>query len=333
MVAVAGEGGGSTTTKPTSYDIAKSLISKLGGDPNNAGMVRAVAIWLRFENSTITGNNPWNIRGSGPCGSHYFGKNGPFHTYCSLDEGLTATANLLKGADHYKPIVTAVRSGKPLDFLMAVARSPWSAGHYGGGTKLVSAFNSSFTYQWTPGFAGGNPGSVTTATNASTGGTIIPIVSGGSGPPTVADIIAALQGIGLTVDATHVFTPDEALKIATDYYNLTGSNAQAMATYWSGKTIPQVLSAWPQHGFDFTFGTGPALAQVGQALGFLLDAENWMLMIGLAAGVAITAWSTKHLFGAELGQAKAKVPTTITRSKTERGKVGETITVTESKAK
>lgn len=313
----------SSSSHPTSYDIARALIRKLGGDPTNAGLVRAVAIWLRFENSTVTGNNPWNIRGSGPCGSHYFGSNGPFHTYCSLDQGLDATASLLSiNAHGYPAIKSAVRSGSGIGFLTAVAKSSWSAGHYGGGAKLVNAWNGSFNYNWTPAYRNGTPGSVNTG-----GGTLVNVET------TIPDALAALAKIGIHVDANHRFTQEEADKIAKDLYHVSGDVAATIASRYKGHTIGEVIQASKDQASD-PFGVGgisDALGAIGQVAGFFLDAENWLLIIELAAGVVILGWAAKNLFGSQLGTARPRAKSQSIESQVKQ--IAPDLTVTKSKIK
>lgn len=152
----------------SSYEVARRFISALGGNPNNTALVRAVAIWMRFENGSITGNNPWNLHSGPPChsstnfcpgqgslpgqiGNRYAGSGDQnVAVFATLDEGITANANNLKRlapAYGYGKVIDAVRRGDALGFLVAMQNSNWSAGHYGY-AKLVNAFHTSGTYNW-----------------------------------------------------------------------------------------------------------------------------------------------------------------------------------------
>lgn len=348
MVATSGDGGGDGGAKPTSYDIARSLIRKLGGNPNNTALVRAVAIWMRFETgSTITGNNPWNIRGKGPCGGHYFGSNGPFKTYCSLDQGLTDTARLLSISSYgYPKIKAAVVAGDARGFLVAVYTSKWchSATQtycYNNGRSLLNAFAGSLSYNWTPSYRNGSPGSV------SGGGNAIPASTGTPAFQTV-DLRTWVQGI-LGPDATsdHVITAQDVDKLFIDVKarfdalgDFPGKDAAlagvstGLATM-IGKKVSDLsgnitLPARPagDQGGPLEAIAG-ALGGIGDIFAFLLDAENWFYMGMLAAGVVITAWSFRNLFGAEIGRARPA--TIITEAVTERQAEGKTLTKTRSK--
>lgn len=304
---------------PTSYDIAEGLISRLGGNPNNRPLVRAVAIWMRFETGTrITGNNPWNIRGRGPCGGHYFGSNGPFKTYCSLDQGLDDTARLLSISQHgYPKIKAAVRAGDPRGFLVAVYTSKWchSATQtfcYNNGKSLLSALTGSFSYLYTPSFVGGNPGPVT----GGGGGGGVPVSTGN-----IEDAFETIKVkewvigvLGPSAQPDHVLTQFDVDKLYDDVRHrfdalgdFPGKDAALAGVSTGlgvlvGHKVSELsgtikLPKPPKEGIN-PFG---ALDTIGQAFAFVLDVENWYYMLMFGAGVVITAWSVRNLFGAELG--------------------------------
>lgn len=318
---------------PTSYDIARGLIRRLGGNPNNGTLVRAVAIWMRFETgATITGNNPWNIRGTGPCGGHYFGSNGPFKTYCSLDQGLDDTSRLLSISQHgYPKIKAAVQAGDARGFLVAVYTSKWchSATQtycYNNGLSLLNALNGSLSYLWTPSYRGGNPGNVT---GGSGGGNADTVSFDPNNPETwfeTVDLKAWVVGvIGPTAQPDHVITSFDVAKLYDNIVQRFGTlgdfpgkdtTLAGVATglgALEGKQVSQLsgtikIPKMPEEGFD---PLAP-LKTIGDVFGFLLDAENWYYMIMFAAGIAITAWSVRGLFGAELGQRIHTAETTAT---------------------
>jgi len=168
----------------TSYDIARSLVAKLGGNPNNSGIVRAVAIWLAYESgSTIYGNNPWNMRPTSlppnTCTNGADGKN--FIKFCTLDDGIKTAAFSLNKDDYrgYRAISDAIRRNDPIGFFRALARSKWSSDNYGGGGKLINAFNSGTSYNRTLSFrersGGTSPGggAVSTSPGGSSGGSAV----------------------------------------------------------------------------------------------------------------------------------------------------------------
>jgi hypothetical protein len=94
------------------------------------GLAPSVAqAWLANEGqSTPNPTNPLNIRtGNTP---NQTGSIGGFGTYASPAAGLDAAAWLLRVSSHYTGIISAIKSGTPLQQAQAIQNSPWAAGHY-----------------------------------------------------------------------------------------------------------------------------------------------------------------------------------------------------------
>lgn len=129
------------------------------GAPDTPMMRKAVIAWLRKESgSNIIGANPWNIslaaaRGTGVsiCGERTHSRTGQkFAVYCNVTDGTKAAARLLQSGLRpgdtrgYGGVIEGARSGDPLRFLDALARSKWSADRYGGpaNNSLLSVYRS-----------------------------------------------------------------------------------------------------------------------------------------------------------------------------------------------
>jgi len=134
---------------------AKVFIRTLGATLS-VDLVAAVVAWMRAESgSNYRGNNPFNIRafnktpGPGAIGIRHIPGNGYFNVYATLGDGLRAAANKLirlRKSYGYGLIIRAAKHGGPGDFLLAVAMSSWSSGHYGWSLKspnnsLVRIYN------------------------------------------------------------------------------------------------------------------------------------------------------------------------------------------------
>jgi len=158
----------------TGGQIATKLLQDLNA-PVNTATVRAVAIWLAFESgSTIAGNNPWNIHGTGNCG--YRMADTPLAkvaVYCTIDDGVAASARLLSNSSYYTAVVAALRKGDVVGFFWALVKSPWSASHYGGDiSKFWGAFTGSYNYSskvYTLSSGGSTTGGTGSGTTVSTG--------------------------------------------------------------------------------------------------------------------------------------------------------------------
>jgi hypothetical protein len=282
----------------TSYDVARQLVTQLGGNGSDKNIVRAVAIWLRFESGgTILGNNPWNMRPGNEkaCTKGTDAKG--FVVYCSLQDGITATAQRLSNGKHgYPAIKTAIRSGSPVHFFTALAASAWDGNHYVGSiANMRSAFASSATYNFTLKFAdragpsSGGPGTTTTATTA------LP-----------ANLIPT--GTLASYDPSHILTQADL-----DYLYETARNSYSggnpilglqFDTVGGGPAFKQALQAYlgkPISSLPRVFGGGALdsiaglIAQVSEILGFLLDPENWLYGIATIAGVALSAYAVRQL--------------------------------------
>lgn len=179
--------------------VANELLSDLNAPTNNAGLTRAVSVWLAYESgSNIVGNNPWNITGTGNCGSRDYNGH-KFAVYCNLSDGIRATANLLTSRSYYSPIVGALRTANPLAFFSALAISPWSGDHYGGGSKLVSAFNGVTNYegkQYNLTGGGSNSG-LPDSTHTGGGGTDTFDEGGGTATSPLDPIVSAIRFIAI----------------------------------------------------------------------------------------------------------------------------------------
>ncbi len=123
--------------------VSRTYIALCGG-ADSPSMEAAVMAWLIQENGpspVITRNNPWNLHSSGglpgQIGTVYVGPGDTnVAVFRTVQDGVAACVANLKahGYDfaHYDAVLAAVKAGDALGFLDALARSAWSAGHYGG---------------------------------------------------------------------------------------------------------------------------------------------------------------------------------------------------------
>lgn len=150
----------------TTADVAKLFLQDVGA-PTTPDMIRAVSIWISFENSNPTlRNNPLNLHSSGglpgQVGSANVGAGDRnVAVFDTIEHGVAADAGNLVRLPYYRAAVAELRSGDAPGFLAAIAASPWSAGHYrtsaGTGNKLLNAYQSSGAYNAT-GSAGSGGG-------------------------------------------------------------------------------------------------------------------------------------------------------------------------------
>jgi len=132
--------------KPVVAEIqgAQMFLRTLGADYHDPHMVQAVIAWFRQESGGVKRvlyNNPFNIR-PGIASSYSYGtwqgRVGLFLKFSSLSKGFGAAAIVLKKlapSYGYGTVITAAKSGNPIRFLAALARSSWDGSHYGTTTS------------------------------------------------------------------------------------------------------------------------------------------------------------------------------------------------------
>lgn len=148
----------------TSADVARLFLTDVGA-PVNPSTLRAVEIWIGFENSDPTKrNNPLNLHSSGglagQVGSANVGSGDRnVAVFDTIEHGVAADASNLTRLPYYHAAVGSLRAGDGAGFLADIAASPWSAGHYrtsaGSGNKLLNAYNGSTAYGSAAGSSGG----------------------------------------------------------------------------------------------------------------------------------------------------------------------------------
>lgn len=287
----------------TNYDVARDVVRKVGGNEHNTAIVKAVAVWLDFESGrTIIGNNPWNISGTGTCGSRTHATTGhQFAVYCSLDDGTTATASLLKR--RYPSVTKAIVAGDALKFFTALVKSPWDAGHYGGGGKLIASWRSSLS---------GREHALSFQTPAS-GGTSAPTAT--LADYKITDWQAQLAALGISSDPSHIISHDESLKIA-DLYNQKWPgffdkimSRDSLAKTFEGKTVAQAFQGTSTDPITAVANSisalGQAFAGVSNVLGFLLDPENWKYIMAIFVGIPLALFGFYLLAGVSTGPREA----------------------------
>lgn len=103
------------------------------------GLPLAVAdAWLRCETSP----GPWHA--TNPLNIRYYGRTGQigqlggsgigqgFAVYASAADGLRDAAALILHSSYYAGVRAALAAGDPYRIAVAIERSPWAAGNYGG---------------------------------------------------------------------------------------------------------------------------------------------------------------------------------------------------------
>lgn len=282
----------------TSYDVAGMFLRAINA-PDTQNMRRAVAIWLRFESGgTVVGNNPWNLHSGDACtaaqgycpgqgslpgqiGNRYAGPGDRnVAVFSTLDAGVRASAqNIMRQGYGYPAVVKAARADDPVAFLTALQESSWSAGHYGH-SKLVSAFRSSLSYNLTM---------------------TIRSVTGNQQQhgdnPTPSEFQALLDKLGINSDTNHVITHDEAVKIARQYGVQEGSDVfNRIVQQFEGKSVLDASGGGTVP--DVRDDVGGIVKGIGDVFGFLFDAENWLYILALLAGVALTGIGGKLIIDA-----------------------------------
>lgn len=119
-------------------DIGTMLLRRLGVEPT-PDMVRAVAAWMQTTGDKVVGNNPGSLLTMGVTDlpGQVTKDSDSRAVFGSLDEGVAAwAAEIERSAPQ---IVAAARTGDAERFLVAVDRSGWVEGGYGG--ALVRTYN------------------------------------------------------------------------------------------------------------------------------------------------------------------------------------------------
>ena len=135
---------GQPKLKQFEVQFARSILKYAKGNVNNIYLLLAIIAWVRKESGQrYIGNNPLNLRPGGDIAQFMSGKRkgpvGYFAVFRNLDIAAKATIRRLSvvGAwAGYKPVLAAMRRGgdqvdQARDFLIAIAKSKWSADHYG----------------------------------------------------------------------------------------------------------------------------------------------------------------------------------------------------------
>ena len=282
----------------TSRELAQMLIRSLGGDPNNEALIRAVEVWKASESSSIMGNNPWFMTGVGTCGTFHVPGNGlTFKRFCTLQDGVDATAALLKSGawPGYKEAAIAVKAGDATGFLDNIQKSPWAGGHYG--YALVKRFQSALSWSRTL---------VLYDTVNSGGGT-----SPGAGSDGPSQMLGAWNDavkfpIGHIITADDVETMMRALDkqgaFSADVTGQARSKAQEILMATIGRAWTKDLQEELQKQFqdaasasDWGKALTTFLGNAGKIVGFALDTENWLYIFALIGGLAFTFYGFSNL--------------------------------------
>lgn len=107
-----------------------------------------------------------------------------------------------------------------------------------------------------------------------------------------------LRSIGISTDREHVFTYEEGLKIANELYGVTGSVAEAIARSLQGTTVgdfeDKYYSQTPTNTSADPLAALGTIATAFQALvdflAVLIDPANWIRILAILAGAAMTAY-------------------------------------------
>lgn len=308
----------------TTYDVARLFLQDIGA-PQSPGMTRAVAIWLRFEGSTIYGNNPWNLHSGPACdaerkycpgqgslpgqvGNRYAGTGDRnVAVFDTIDHGVAANArNLIAlNAYGYPAVIAAARRDDPVGFLTAIQNSSWSAGHYSY-SKLVSAWHSRLPYNFSITFYDGKGGAKSSGGDATT-------IEPGQNLFAWGDIVSYPVGHKLTEDDVNdiikkltdagMFKQDNGLLSI-----LFGSAPDMIASNMTRQVLMRhVGEEWNKDLEDklqtelyasANSLTDNVFANLGKMFALLFDAENWLLIFALLAGIGLAAYGGKQLVNA-----------------------------------
>lgn len=290
----------------TNGEIASAFLRELHA-PDTPVMRKAVIAWMRAESgTTIRANNPWNMTlgaaketGVKTCGSWTSTSSGlTFAAFCSPQDGARASARLLLhgGNDwrRYDRVVSAARANDPIRFLNALAASAWDGGRYGtkngGANKLLSVYAS----------LGGN---VAGATSGVSSAGVNASLASATDAEALAKWQAILDRFGIPSAPDHVLTVDEATKIVDVVYPALGQrlpDRQNSIDSFTGKTVRQALD--PASTSKVNAPSLDALAQIAAAfvglVGALFDPRKWLLVLGLLAGTALTAYGGMNILAA-----------------------------------
>jgi len=148
LQATGGVSGNASNSMPTSSpdDWAKSLLTRLGVDPNSQTNIDAIKIWMKKESGGVWGKgasyNPLNTTLNME-GASNFNSVG-VKNYATAEQGIEATAQTLTGnqssARGYDQIVNLMKSGaSQAEILSAISASSWagSGGYKNGLTGIT----------------------------------------------------------------------------------------------------------------------------------------------------------------------------------------------------
>lgn len=291
----------------TQDEIASAFLSELHA-PNTPAMRAAVTAWMRAESgNTVRANNPWNMTlgaahetGVKTCGSWQSASSGlTFAAFCSPQDGARASARLLLNAGHdwrkYDGIVSAARSGNPIDFLNALAHSAWDGGRYGtkngGANKLLAIYTG----------VASKPGDTRS--------------EGGGVPMATTPLSPTIESLGgwnniVSFPVGHILTAADVqlimakLAAAGYFQNDPAGVGQSLTAQILMRRIGQpwnkslqdslqadflksASEAVPKTPLDPLFAVAGVLTQVVAAL---FDPRKWLLVLALLAGTAMTAY-------------------------------------------
>lgn len=220
-----------------SRDAAASAFLKSIGAPDTVGNRQAVQT-IVYAEGPITGNNPFNIHGTGDTGtSRYAGvddKN--VGIYSSEAAGWAAGAQNLLHQGSYGSVIDAFKANNPSAVLDAWAHSPWASSGYGLNHKVNG--------QWVPDPNGSNTLYSTWAAHfgsnvpSSGGAEAVPGPSGSGGAKPAASTGAGATGsgagatIGVSAKPTAFSIPPNM--DAAQFQKLYSA---ATSAYRSGKTV------------------------------------------------------------------------------------------------
>lgn len=130
---------------------AQAFLRAIGADWHSKLLIVAVVAWFRQESGSVKGvigNNPFNIRpgvaSSLASGRRRSSGGGWFLVFPDLETGFIAAAKVLMSlapSYGYGLVIAALKAGRPVDFLVALALSSWDQAHYGGVANAATIGN------------------------------------------------------------------------------------------------------------------------------------------------------------------------------------------------